>query len=77
MRRSAISRPSNVAGGFRRYHNREYKQFLHVLLGSCAELETQMTIARNPACIRQERDAALLERLDHICRIISGLLKKL
>ena len=36
MRRSAISIPSNVAEGFRRYHNKEYKQFLYVSLGSCA-----------------------------------------
>ena len=40
MRRSAISIPSNVAEGFKRYHNKEYKQFLYVTLGSCAELET-------------------------------------
>ena len=39
MRRSAISIPSNVAEGFKRYHNKEYRQFLYVTLGSCAELE--------------------------------------
>ena len=27
IRRSAISIPSNIAEGFRRYHNKEYKQF--------------------------------------------------
>lgn len=40
MRRSAISIPSNVAEGFRRKHNKEFKQFLYIALGSCAELET-------------------------------------
>ncbi|MGB6607166.1 MAG: four helix bundle protein, partial [Atribacterota bacterium] len=45
MRRSAVSVPSNIAEGFRRYHNKEYKQFLHIALGSCAELETQIIIA--------------------------------
>ncbi|GAF73329.1 unnamed protein product, partial [marine sediment metagenome] len=39
MRRSAVSIPSNIAEGFRRYHNKEYKQFLYIALGSCAELE--------------------------------------
>jgi len=38
MRRSAISIPSNVAEGFRRKHNNEFKQFLYISLGSCAEL---------------------------------------
>jgi len=28
MRRAAVSIPSNIAEGFRRYHNKEYKQFL-------------------------------------------------
>lgn len=45
MRRSAVSIPSNIAEGFRRYHNKEYKQFLYITLGSCAELETQIIIA--------------------------------
>jgi len=77
MRRSAISIPSNVAEGFRRHHNNEYKQFLYISLGSCAELETQITIAKELKYIQKDKEAVLLERLDHICRMISNLLKKL
>jgi len=77
MRRSAISIPSNVAEGFRRHHNKEYKQFLYVSLGSCAELETQVTIAKELQYIEQDKETVLLEKLDHICRMISNLLKKL
>jgi len=32
MRRSAVSIPSNIAEGFRRYHNKEYKQFLYIAM---------------------------------------------
>lgn len=77
MRRSAISIPSNAAEGFKRYHNKEYKQFLYVTLGSCAELETQITIAKELKYIQQNEEAALLEKLDHIGRMISNLIKKL
>ena len=77
MRRSAISVPSNVAEGFKRFHNKEYKQFLHMSLGSCAELETQITIAKELRCIQENEEAILLEKLDHIGRMISNLLKKL
>jgi four helix bundle protein len=77
MRRAGISIPSNVAEGFRRYHNKEYKQFLYVSLGSCAELETQATIARELSYISKDKENALLEKLDHISRMISNLLKKL
>jgi four helix bundle protein len=45
MRRAAVSIPCNVAEGFNRRHNKEYRQILYVSLGSCAELETQAEIA--------------------------------
>jgi four helix bundle protein len=77
MRRSAISIPSNVAEGFKRYHNKEYRQFLYVTLGSCAELETQLTIAKGLEYIQENKEAMLLEKLDHIGRMITNLLKKL
>lgn len=77
MRRSAISIPSNVAEGFRRFHNKDYARFLHITLGSCAELETQITIAKELKYIKQEAEINLLEKLDHICRMITNLLKKL
>jgi four helix bundle protein len=77
MRRSAISIPSNIAEGFKRYHNKEYRQFLYVTLGSCAELETQITIAKELEYISPEKESVLLEKLDHIGRMITNLLKKL
>lgn len=45
MRRASLSVPSNIAEGFKRFHRKEYRQFLHVALGSLAELETQLIIA--------------------------------
>ncbi len=77
MRRSSISIPSNIAEGFRRQHNKEFKQFLHVSLGSCAELETQTTITKELGCLGQGHEGELLEKLDHECRMISNLTKKL
>ena len=77
MRRCAVSIPSNVAEGFRRFHNKEYKQFLYVSLGSCAELDTQVTIAKELDYLGEEKEAVILEKMDHICRMISNLIKKL
>ena len=77
IRRSAISMPSNIAEGFRRYHNKEYKQFLYIALGSCAELETQITIAKNWKYITEDKEIELIEKLDHLCRMTSNLIKKL
>ena len=77
MRRCAVSIPSNVAEGFRRFHNKEYKQFLYISLGSCAELETQASIARQLNYIQDNDESLLLEKSDHVCRMISNLIKKL
>ena len=46
MQRTAISIPTNISEGFVRHHTKEYKQFCYIALGSCAELETQIIIAR-------------------------------
>jgi four helix bundle protein len=77
MRKAAISIPSNIAEGFGRYHNKENRQFLYVVLGSCAEFETQVTISRELKYIGEKQEADLLEELDHIGRMTSNLIKKL
>lgn len=41
MRRCAVSIPSNIAEGYGRQYNKEYKQFLSIAYGSLCELETQ------------------------------------
>jgi len=77
LRRSAISIPSNIAEGFKRFYNKEYKQFLFITLGSCAELETQIIIAKELKYIDENEEVKLVEKLDHICRMTSSLIKKL
>jgi four helix bundle protein len=60
-----------------RFHNKEYKQFLYVALGSCAELETQIEIAAELEYLAAEAKGALLEKLDHETRMLRNLVKKL
>ena len=77
MRRSAVSIPSNIAEGFRRYHNKEYKQFLYIALGSCAELETQIIIANELDYINETDKTELIEKIKYICRMTVKLINKL
>ena len=77
MRRCSVSIPSNVAEGFNRFHNKEYKQFLYITLGSCAELETQVEIAGELNYLNGQSKAVLLEKLDHESRMLRNLIKKL
>jgi len=77
MRRSAVSIPSNIAEGFRRYHNKEYKQFLYITIGSCAELETQIVISHELNYLNDTDKIEIIEKLKYICRMINQLIKKL
>jgi four helix bundle protein len=77
MRRSSISIPTNIAEGFNRFHNKEYKQFLYITLGSCAELETQIEIAVELKYINEQQKNFLLEKIDHESRMLRNLIKKL
>ncbi|HAL44882.1 MAG TPA: four helix bundle protein [Phycisphaerales bacterium] len=45
MRRASVSIPSNIAEGYGRKHNAEYKQFLAIAYGSLLELETQCLLS--------------------------------
>lgn len=73
IRRSAISIPSNIAEGVARNTNKEKLQYLHISLGSLAELETQLIIAHKIGYVKS------LETLDTYLsstrRLIYGLKK--
>ena len=75
MRRSGISIPSNIAEGFVRQHNKEYKQFLYVALGSCAELETQVMISFNQGFLAKDIKETILEEIDHESRMLMNMIK--
>ncbi len=77
VRRASVSIPANIAEGFKRFHNKEYIQFLHVTLGSAAELETELLIARELGYISEDELNELSEKIDHLSKMTSSLIAKL
>ena len=77
LRRSAVSIPSNIAEGFARFSNKEYKQFLFISLGSCAELSTQIIIALRLGYFKNKEADKLLNEIDEISKMTMSLIKKL
>ena len=77
LKRSAVSIPSNISEGFARFHNKEYRQFLYMSLGSCAELTTQIIIASRLKYINNTQVDTLLRDIDEISRMTMSLIKKL
>jgi four helix bundle protein len=77
MRRAAVSIVANIAEGFNRKHNAEYRQFLYIALGSCAELETHIEIAHDLGFVAGTGQVDLLEKLDHESKMLRNLIKRL
>jgi len=77
MRKAAVSIPSNIAEGFVRHHSKEYKQFLYISLGSCAELDTQLIISHRRKYITKEELEELTEDINHESRMLVNLIKKI
>ncbi len=77
MKRASVSIPSNIAEGFARNHSKEYKQFLSIALGPCAELDTQLIIANRRGYIKNNDLEVLADQINHESRMISSLINKL
>ncbi|MFH1665129.1 MAG: four helix bundle protein [Candidatus Omnitrophota bacterium] len=77
IRRAAISIPSNISEGFMRKHNKEFKQFLFIALGSNAEVETQLIISNRLGYLKSEQLSQLEEVIDKINKMTMSLIKKL
>ena len=53
LRRAALSIPSNIAEGYGRQFNKEYRQFLSVAYGSLCELRTQIRLSVDLGYIKE------------------------
>jgi four helix bundle protein len=72
IRRSVISIPSNIAEGAARNSKKEFIQFLHVALGSTAELETQLLISERLGYLKESSE--YLSKLNEIKKMLLGLI---
>ncbi|MFH1288936.1 MAG: four helix bundle protein [bacterium] len=75
MRRASVSIPSNIAEGFMRRHNKEYKQFLYIALGSLAELETQIIISEELTFITKEKSMEIQNKINELNKMTISLIK--
>ena len=65
--------PSNISEGQARQHRKEFRQFLHVALGSLAELDTQLTIAERLGYLEAEEWKRVSEQMLGERKMIFGL----
>ena len=71
IRRSVVSISANIAEGAARNSKKEFIQFLYISLGSVAELETELLIAKNIGYLKNDN---IFERIKVIRKMLSGLI---
>jgi four helix bundle protein len=77
MRRSSASVPANIAEGYRRGHRKEYVQFLHIALGSCAELETFVSLSHNLGYLPVDSFQSIYTAQENVSRLLRRLISSL
>ena len=76
MRRCAVSIPSNIAEGYMR-GTKEYTHYLRVALGSAAELDTQLSLAKDLGYLTPDKHSQLTADLEEILKLLRTYLNKL
>ena len=75
IRRAVVSIPSNIAEGFGRESNKEFKHFLSIARGSLFEVKTQLQSAQSFECLELDND--ILDLIEEVGKLIRGLSKSL
>jgi len=69
VRRASVSVMSNIAEGYARQTDKEFVQFLHIALGSVAEIQSQFYIARDLGYIADAEFNQVYEMASETARI--------
>ncbi|MGB2728789.1 MAG: four helix bundle protein [Halobacteriota archaeon] len=77
MRRAAVSIPSNIAEGHLRKTAKDFKQFIAIARGSCAELETQIIISYKLGFIQEDNFSNLSSKIDELSKMLSSFYSKI
>jgi four helix bundle protein len=76
LRRCAVSMPSNIAEGYRR-GRKEYIQFLKVAYGSCAEMETQISISNDLGYLSKPLYQRISGLNDEVSKLLGSMIRKM
>ncbi len=77
IRRAVVSIPSNISEGYARESVTEFKRFLNIAKGSCAELRTQLYIAKALNYLDDNEADSLIKECKEISAMLSGLVNHL
>jgi four helix bundle protein len=73
VRRASVSILSNIAEGFGKYSNREFKKYLAIANGSSFEVRAQVHLARELGYIDKTEADVVVQMCEEISRLIAAL----
>lgn len=77
IRRAAVSVPSNIAEGQARKSPGDFKRFLHIALGSLAEVDTQLVLAQEFGYLSKEDVDVMDEQIQNLRKKLYALINTL
>jgi len=77
IQRASVSVMNNIAEGFERRTNNEFRQFLFIAKGSCGEVRSMLYLAIELNKISENSFNKLIKLAEEISKILSGLIKTL
>lgn len=77
IQRASVSIMNNIAEGFERKSNNEFKHFLFIAKGSCGEVRSMLEVAKELEKISIEDYNRLHSLSEDISKLLSGLIKTL
>lgn len=77
IRRASVSVPANIAEGFGRRSNGDFKRFLNISLGSLFELQTEIEIAKNLGILNESKFEELYDYTREVERMMSSFIRTL
>jgi len=77
IQRTSVSIMNNIAEGFERRTNNEFKHFLFIAKGSCGELRSMLYLAKETGKISETDFIKFYNSSVEISKMLSGFIKKL
>ncbi|MBT3300405.1 MAG: four helix bundle protein [Candidatus Marinimicrobia bacterium] len=77
IQRASVSVMNNIAEGFERKSNKEFRQYLYIAKGSCGEVRSMLYLANDLKKISEKEFQQLYKLSVEISKILSGFIKTL
>jgi len=77
IQRASVSIMNNIAEGFERHGNKEFKNFLYISKGSCAEVRSMLYLSLDLEYMTKEKFSKTYELTLNISKLLSGLINTL